>query len=72
MKISKRAVDRLAANGSAAVLWDSEVRGFGIRCRPSGAKHYVLKLRVGGRQRWIRQQAGMGLPCMPKPHDMKP
>jgi integrase len=24
-----------------------------VRCRPSGAKYYVLKLRIGGRQRWL-------------------
>ena len=35
------------------MLWDSEIKGFGARCRPSGAKDYVLKMRVGGRQRWI-------------------
>ena len=29
------------------------VKGFGVRCRASGAKHYVLKMRVGGRQRWL-------------------
>lgn len=52
-KITKRAVDHLGAGECASVLWDSDVRGFGVRCRPSGAKHYVLKMRVGGRQRWI-------------------
>jgi hypothetical protein len=38
-KITKRAVDSLAASGSAeAVLWDAEVKGFGIRARESGGK----------------------------------
>src|SRR5262249_17260054 len=48
-KVSKRTVDQL----SAGVIWDRDVKGFGVRCRQSGAKHYVLKMRVGGRQRWI-------------------
>jgi hypothetical protein len=53
-KITKRSVDQLSANGSVAtLLWDAEVKGFGVRCRPSGAKRYVLKVRIGGRQRWL-------------------
>src|SRR2546421_685541 len=48
IKITKRAVDQLAPNCSeSAILWDSDLRGFGIRCRPSGAKFYVLKVRIG-------------------------
>jgi integrase len=52
-KITKRAVDQLSPASRHLILWDREIRGFGIRCRPSGAKHYVLKMRVGGRQRWL-------------------
>src|SRR5262245_30379004 len=52
-KITKRTVDQLSPGSRDRILWDGEVKGFGIRCRPTGAKHYVLKMRVGGRQRWI-------------------
>jgi integrase len=52
-KITKRAVDALTANGRAVILWDSGLKGFGVRCRPSGGKYYVLKTRMGGRQRWL-------------------
>jgi integrase len=52
-KVTKRAIDQLSASELGTVLWDAEIRGFGIRCRQSGAKHYILKMRVGGRQRWI-------------------
>jgi integrase len=51
-KITKRTVDQLSPANRDLVVWDSEVVGFGIRCRRSGAKHYVLKMRTGGRQRW--------------------
>jgi integrase len=47
-KLTKSKVDGLASG----ILWDSELKGFGVRCRGVG-KHYVLKLRVGNRQRWI-------------------
>ena len=52
-RITKRTVDQLSPSSRDAILWDGEVRGFGVRCRHSGAKHYVLKMRVGGRQRWL-------------------
>ncbi len=48
-RITKRVVDQLQPG---EIFWDDEMRGFGVRCRSSGAKHYVLKYRVGGRQRW--------------------
>lgn len=52
-KIIKRAVDQLTPSQGKPILWDSELTGFGIRCRPSGAKIYILKTRIGGRQRWL-------------------
>jgi integrase len=52
-KITKRAVDLLSPNGGDAFRWDAELKGFGVRCRPSGAKYYILKMRAGGRQRWL-------------------
>lgn len=47
-KITKRAVDGLAPVGAAErVLWDGEVKGFGIRARPGGARSYILHYRPG-------------------------
>ena len=48
-KITKRTVDALKPG---ELVWDAEVKGFGVRCQRA-AKVYVLKTRVGGRQRWI-------------------
>jgi hypothetical protein len=53
VKITKRTVDQLKADKRDTILWDSELKRFGVRCRQSGAKHYMLKMRVGGRQRWL-------------------
>jgi integrase len=47
--ITKRVVDTLQPGG---LVWDSDVSGFGVR-RQRAAKVYVLKTRVGGRQRWF-------------------
>jgi integrase len=48
-KITKRVVDALKPSDT---VWDSEVRGFGIRCQRRD-KVYVLKFRIQGRQRWL-------------------
>ena len=34
------------------VLWDTQLKRFGVRCRPR-ATTYFIKPRIGGRQRWI-------------------
>jgi integrase len=48
-KITKRSVGALkaAADGAEAVLWDSELKGFGVRVQRGDAKSYVLHYRVG-------------------------
>jgi integrase len=55
VKITKRTVDALKpAAGRDVFLWDDELPGFGVRCRPSGGKVYFLKYRTeSGRQRWL-------------------
>lgn len=51
-KLTKRIVDAAsAAPGSGAFVWDTDVKGFGLRVKPSGVKSYVLKYRVGSRSR---------------------
>src|ERR1044072_2069621 len=32
------------------MVWDRDVRGFGVRCYPTGLKRYILQYRTGGRQ----------------------
>ncbi len=56
-KITKRAVDALtAARGVETVLWDTEVKGFGVRARPAGGRSYILHYRVGtGRSAVLRK-----------------
>ena len=35
------------------LLWDTELRRFGARCRASGSIAYFIKPRIDGRQRWV-------------------
>jgi integrase len=51
-KITKRSVDQLSPTDHAeVVLWDDELRGFGLRARRGGAKTYILHYRVGAGRR---------------------
>lgn len=50
-KLTKRTIDALPIKDSDYAIWDSELRGFGIRVWPSGKKTYVLKCRVKGKQK---------------------
>lgn len=53
LRITKRTVDQLQPSDREVYIWDSEVRGLGVRCYPSGKKMYVLKTRHGRTQRLI-------------------
>ena len=52
-RITKRTVDAAVPDAGRAdrFLWDGEVKGFGLRVKPSGIKSYVLKYRIGSRTR---------------------
>ena len=49
-KITKRSVDVLSAGQANLFLWDTELRGFGVKVTPGGAKSYVFAYRLGGRE----------------------
>ena len=44
-KITKRAVDAAKAGERDSFLWDSEIKGFGLKVTPKGRKVYVLQYR---------------------------
>lgn len=54
-KLNKRNVDAFkASGGKQAVLWDSEIRGFGVRALPSGLKTFIVQYRnIEGTKRRI-------------------
>jgi hypothetical protein len=54
MRLTKRIVDAARYEGAAGarcVVWDEQVRGFGLRITPAGQKSYVVLYRTKGRKR---------------------
>lgn len=49
-RITKQAVDTLQTSPKEMFLWDDQLRGFGLRSTPNGAKSYVFQYRMGGRE----------------------
>ena len=48
-KITKRTVDALAGQEGERVVWDDDLKGFGVRVHPTGRKVYIVKTRYRGR-----------------------
>jgi integrase len=58
VKLTKSAIEKLQAPQSGQVfLWDSELRGFGVRITPGGTKSFILQYR-NGEARTRRMQIG--------------
>ncbi len=56
VKLTKRAVEALAYDGvgnGACYVWDSEVKGFGVRIYPGGRKAFLVAYRSGARKRFL-------------------
>ncbi len=48
-KITKECVDAMQAGLKPVFLWDSEVKGFGVKLTPTGTRTYIYQYRLGGR-----------------------
>lgn len=44
-KFTKTTVDDAAPSAKEAVLWDTELKGFGLRVKPTGVKSYLIQYR---------------------------
>ena len=48
-RITKRTVDALVGQERERVVWDDDLKGFGVRVHPTGRKVYIVKTRWRGR-----------------------
>ena len=44
-KITKRLVESLRVEAGDVFAWEDELRGFGVRVKPSGARSYLVQYR---------------------------
>ena len=54
-KITKSIVDAATAADKSVYIWDTELRGFGLKITPAGKKVYLLQYRMGGRGHLTRR-----------------
>ena len=47
-KLTKRAVDAAPPGSSRYIVWDAEIKGFGLRVETSGTKTYLVRYRPKG------------------------
>jgi len=50
VRLTKRIVDAAKPKEKDAYLWDSSLKGFGLKVTPSGRKVYLVQYRLGGRK----------------------
>lgn len=60
VRLTKTTVDSAQKAASRYVVWDSDLKGFGLRVEPSGTKTYVVRYRVGGGRRGTLRQFKIG------------
>ncbi len=51
MRLTKRSVEGLPLKAESYIIWDGDVKGFGVRIYPSGKRSYVIQYRSGKRTR---------------------
>ena len=49
--LTERRIRDATPQPKTRILWDSQVKGLGVRITPAGAKSYILNYRVEGRER---------------------
>ena len=58
-KLTKRAVDALAPNAQRDfIVWDAQIKGFGVRVTPAGRKSFVVGYRAHGCRQFRRLALG--------------
>lgn len=54
VKLTTTKVDKLEPTpGKQRLVWDTELRGFGVRVSPGGARSYIMQRRVGNKERRV-------------------
>ncbi len=60
LKLTKRTVDALHTDSGRAVVFDTELTGFGLRVMASGAKQFFVQYRMAGGRRAVKRRLTIG------------
>ena len=56
MKLTNKKIDQLIPDTKSYIVWDNEIRGFGVRVNLNSKKTFILKYRIGqGRSARVRK-----------------
>lgn len=58
--LSKRTIDAAEPEAARYTIWDDDLKGFGLRVEPSGAKTFIVRYRFGGGRRGTPRQFKIG------------
>lgn len=47
-RLTKRNVEQVQVTAKPVFVWDSELRGFGVRVEPTGTRTFILRYRLRG------------------------
>ncbi len=59
-RLTKRTVDAAHPEPARYTLWDTDLRGFGLRVAPTGTKTYLVRYRAGGGRSGTLRQLMVG------------
>ncbi len=51
-KLIKQLVEDTSPQRQDVFVWDSDLKGFGLRVKPSGVKSFVVQYRTGVGRKW--------------------
>ena len=59
-RLTKRTVDAAKPEATRYIVWDADLKGFGLRIEPSGHKTLIARYRAGGGRSGTLRQAVLG------------
>lgn len=58
--LTQTTIKALKAEDARYIVWDEDLKGFGLRVEPSGAKTFLVRYRAGGGRNGARRQFTLG------------
>src|SRR6185437_1836455 len=55
-KLTKRVIDAIKPGDRRVIYYDSELKGFGLKVTPAGAKRWCVEYRPGARGRGVSKR----------------